>query len=68
MKDLFVFKIKENILDSTDLDLDDEYIGKYISDPLSGKLSVEILSNTAKNYNNKVVFPLDKVEKLYTWK
>ena len=64
---MFVFKFKEQPNDTSNLNLDDEYIGEYMSQ-LDGSLVVKIFGSTSSNFGVPLQVPTYKVEKLYTWK
>lgn len=68
MSNKFVFKLLEQPTEDSKYDLDDEYIGTYVSNTITRDLLVEIVSNTSGTMTEKFQVPLSKVEKLYQWK
>ena len=60
----FVFKLKEEF---NDLDVNDLYIGQYITGQLDGKILVNLTSNLSESVILDLKIPQDRVEKLYKW-
>lgn len=65
---MFVFKLLEQPTENSKLDLEKEYIGDYQNNEVTKDIVVKITGTTENSFEQAIIVPMYKVEKLYQWK